>query len=390
MQLYILNSSLLRDEIVEQYESLIWTERYQAFGDFQLDIDPSLADSPLFSQGTFLGIDKSQRVMHIDSVEEKNNDDGKRVLTCKGKSLESKLLERPNGYVVNVSTPIVLGNGTTTKPADIVRNLFTAICVTNGTFANDQMPFIQAGVYSPTAGRITEPTETPVIQTTIGSLYETIRQICEVYGLGFRLIRPLDDSKLYFEVYMGYDRTAAQTARDAVVFSTALDSLTDTSELTVSENLKNVAYVYAPNGTMTVYGNGADANTAGFDRKTLVVDASDITDVAGAGLNAKLTQRGMEALAQSRILQGFDGQIPQAGSYVYGTNYELGDLVEKRSDKGTISQMRVTEQIFISDKTGERSYPTLTVDSLVTAGSWDAVAPNRNWDSYTTEVWNNM
>jgi hypothetical protein len=389
MEVFILDGNLLRTEIVEQFESMIWTERYQGYGDFQLDIDPSLADSPLFNQGTFLGIDKSSRVMYIDSTEEKNNDDGKRVLVCKGKSLEAKLLERPNGYVANVNAAITLGNGATT-PANIVRNLFTAICVSNATQVNDQMPFIQPGVFSPTSGRIAEPTDTPTIQTTIGNLYETIQNICRVYNLGFRLIRPLDDSKLYFEVYMGYDRTTSQTAKDAVVFSSALDSLTDTSELIVSDGLKNVAYVYAPNGTTTVYGNGADANTAGFDKKILVVDASDITDAAGAGLTAKLVQRGTEELAKNRILQGFDGQIPQSGSYVYGTNYELGDLVEKRSDKGTVSQMRVTEQIFVQDKTGERSYPTLTINNILVSGSWDAVSPAKNWDIYTTEVWDGM
>ena len=390
MDVYILDDNLLRTEIVEQYESMIWTERYQAYGDFQLDIDPNLADVPLFRQGTFLGCDKSQRVMYIDSTEEKNADDGNRLLVVKGKSLEAKMLERPNGYVANLGTAITLGNGTTTKPADIVRALFTAICVTNASFTADQMPFIQAGVYSPTSGRMAEPTDTPSIQTTIGDLYATIKGICEVYGLGFRIIRPLDDSKIYFEVYMGYDRTSSQTALPAVVFSTALDNLTDTSELIVSDSFKNVAYVYAPNGTRTVYGSGADASTTGFNRKVLVVDASDITDAAGAGLNAKLDQRGKEELAKANVVVGFDGQIPQSGSYFYGTDYHLGDLVEKRSDKGVVSQMRVTEQIFISDKEGEKSYPTLTINSLLVAGSWDAVSPAKYWDIYTTEVWDSM
>jgi len=389
MELYILDSNLLRTEVVESYASLIWTERYQGYGDFQLDIDPVLADTPLTQQDTMLAIDKSDRVMYIDSVENKFQEDGTRLLIVKGKSLEAKLQERPNGYPANSNTPLVFGNGTSQTPGTIARNLITSILRTNASFVNDQMPFLQADSYSAT-GRIAEASDTPIIQSSVGDLYSTIKSICETYRLGFRIRRPLDDSKLYFDIYTGYDRTSGQATLPAVVFSTQLDNLTDTTELITGENYKNIAYVFALNGSLLVYGDNADSNTAGFNRKVLVVDANDIADAAGSTLTAKMTQRGKEALAAARIAMGFDGQIPQNGSYKYGTDYFLGDLVEKRSDTGIITQMRVTEQIFTSDHEGEKSYPTLVIDTLLTAGSWDAVSAAKYWDIYTTEVWDSM
>lgn len=390
MQVYILDSNLLRVEIVEQFESMIWTERFQVFGDFQLDIDPSLADVQLFTEGTYLMIDKSERVMVIDTAEEKNNEDGKRVLEIKGKSLEAQLMQRPNNYAAIATgiapTPLVLGPGV---PAALMRSLFNTCCRANAAIATDNMPFIQADTYS-SSGHIPEPTDVITVQTEIDSLYNTLKSLSDVYTLGFRIRRPADDSKLYFEVYTGYDRTSSQTTRDAVVFSNALDSLTDTTEFRTAENFKNVAYVFAPNGSRVVYGNGADGTTSGFNKRVLIVDASDITDAAGAGLNAKLDQRGQEELAKSTVILGFDGKIPQNSAFVYGTHYGLGDLVEKRSDKGTVSQMLVTEQIFVSDKEGDRAYPTLSLKSTIVAGSWDSISPAKTWDSYTTEVWDNL
>jgi Siphovirus ReqiPepy6 Gp37-like protein len=391
MQVYILNSSLLRTDIIEQYESMIWTERYQAFGDFQLDIDPNLADAQLFLEGTYLMIDKSDRVMYIDSVFQKKTDDGTRVLEVKGKSLEATMMGRPNNYAAigtgAAPTPLVLGPG---LPAALMRDLFDDCCRNNTVVTTDNMtPFIQPDAYS-SIGRIAEPATTVTIQTDIDTLYNTLKSIADVYNLGFRIRRPLDDSKIYFEVYTGFDRTASQTARDAVVFSSALDSLTDTTDLRTAENFKNVAYVFAPNGSRIVYANGGGVGTTSLEKKILIVSASDIDDGAGATLQTKLEQRGLEELAKSTVLLGFDGKVPQNSAYVYGTHYFLGDLVEKRSDKGTISQMLVTEQIFVSDKEGERAYPTLTLKSTITAGSWDAVAPARTWDSYTTETWDSM
>jgi hypothetical protein len=292
-----------------------------------------------------------------------------------------------------VAAPFTLGDGTTLAVNTIAWNLFRDICIANGTDATYHIPLIVNGTISSTSGAIAMPSGFPVLRTEIDTLYNTITNICDIYKLGFRLIR-VDNgasaAQLYFEIYTGFDRTTGQTALDAVVFSPAMDNLTDTQEIVSTEDIKNTAWVFSPSGSAVVYGNGASGSTAGFDKKVLIVDASDITGLSGGPLAAALAQRGQEELAKCKPIVGFDGQIPQQTGLVYGTNYKLGDLVEKRSDDGARAVMRVTEQIFVSDKDGEKSYPTLTTDSLIAAGAWDSVAPNRTWDSYTTETWDSM
>jgi hypothetical protein len=68
----------------------------------------------------------------------------------------------------------------------------------------------------------------------------------------------------------------------------------------------------------------------------------------------------------------------------------MGDLVELRDDSGLSVIMRVTEQIFVSDKEGERSYPTLSNIVTVTPGSWADMAPDMEWADFTTEEWADM
>ena len=79
--------------------------------------------------------------------------------------------------------------------------------------------------------------------------------------------------------------------------------------------------------------------------------------------------------------------MPQNSTYKYGVDYGLGDLVELRDSSGNINVMRVTEQIFVSDKEGIRSYPTLTFDMLITPGTWLARPTNQQWADVTTETW---
>jgi hypothetical protein len=391
MEVYILDDAFRRVEMIEQYTSMIWTERYNTYGDFQLDIDPLLADPVLKTQGTYLACNYSDRVMYVDSTEDKMQDDGTRILTIKGKSLEALLENRPNDYTAISSggavAQIVLGPNT---PAELMRNLFDVCCRNNTLMPSDNLPYIQTGTYSP-AETIPESTDPVTVQSELGSLYATLANLAEIYRLGFRLIRPADDSKLYFEVYTGYDRTTGQIVNAPIVFSPELDNLTNTNELVSSANQKNVAYVFAPKGSRVVYAPDTDSSVTGFQKKVLIVNASDIDTDAGSLLQTQLLQRGLEELYKTNVVWGFDGEIPKSTGYIYGVNYKLGDLVEQRDNHGFATQMKVTEQIFVSDKEGEKNYPTLTVDTLITPGSWDSLPGNRVWDDYgDTVYWDNM
>jgi len=271
----------------------------------------------------------------------------------------------------------------------IARKIFHDICVTGILDSHDVIPYIVEGTFMPVS-TIPEPTDSITVEIEPTTVYEAIEDICNVWSLGFRLLRNFDTTQLYFDVYSGSNRTTAQSLLPPVIFTPSLDNLQNTKELITIEKAKNVAYVYSPAGFQKVYAPGVDPATLGFERRILPVNASDITS-DNPNIPAALLQRGMEELAKNRVYQAFDGEIPQHSQYKYGTHYQLGDLIEMRGVDGVINNMRVTEQIFVSDREGERSYPTLSLNNLITAGSWLSWNNNKVWaDMGATEYWSNQ
>lgn len=363
MDLYILDDLLRRETVIDRYETLIWTERFSAFGDFKFIIHSTLKNRQLFSAGTRLALNESQRVMVVETVENKDDSEGRSILTISGRSLEALLEDRVARHTFD-NLEIAPRWPLLGTPGYLARAIFKRICVEGLLHAYDIIPFIQEGTILP-ADTIPEPTEVLQRELEPMTLYAAIQGICNEYGLGFCLIRNLDESELYFDVYSGSDRTSAQSTLPAVIFSPELDSLTNVSEMDSIESFKNVAYVFSPSGSTAVYPLGVEEK-AGFERRALLVEVDNVREFAGENnlsvLNI-LQRRGREALINHRRVTAFDGEIPKSG-YRYGIDYRLGDVVEMRKSDDASTYMRVTEQIFVSDAEGDRSYPTLAAIDL--------------------------
>jgi hypothetical protein len=375
MYIYTLDALYQRKYIIDEYISLIWTERWQAFGDFQLDIHSTFGTRSILTPDTWLTIPQSNYVMRIETVEDDDNADGSRILTVKGRSIEAILLDRVAKG--SLSTLTVSPQWTITDtPAAVARKIFHDICVTGILNAGD----VISGVYETSfiTSNIPEPVDPITAHIKPQTLYDATVNICVPWELGFRLITD-GYGYLYYNIYSGSDRTTSQTILPAVVFATELDNLQNTKELTTIDKSKNVAYVFSPDGFQMVYPTGVDSTVAGFDRRILTVDASDITSASVSDVPSALIQRGREQLAASRTFQGFDGEISHNSQYIYGVDYNLGDVIEMRNTDGVVNNMRVTEQIFVSDQEGDRSYPTLVTNIIINTGSWLSWLNNKQW-----------
>jgi hypothetical protein len=379
MELYILDDTFKRETVLEGYESVIWTERYYGLGEVQIVIDPSLMPKALSVPGVMLGLNRSNRVMRVDTYERKEEADGSEMMTIKGSSLEAYLLERPNQSSVVPETtpgepPVIQG-----LPSDIMLTLFDEVCRNNTVVPQDNLSWIQPGIITP-PGLIPFPDEVVEMRMDIGTLYDSIFKVADVYKIGFRIVKDGDSGNLYFEVYMGDERHSRQTDFPAVIFGKSLDNLSEVAELSSSALYRNVAYVYGRNGTKVVYAASGDADLVDMARRVLVVQAYDIELPPGPELDIALTQRGREALAQNAMVAAFDGKIDIHSTYQYGIDYNLGDIVEQRSLSGSAREVRVQEQVFVSDREGERSYPTFVLDEIIIPNTWYSWTSNQVWD----------
>lgn len=385
LEWYTLDDQFRKDAVIEEFESFIWTERFNDAGDFQIVIKSTYQSRTLLTPGTWITKKGSYYVMQIQTVSDQTDDTGVRNLTITGASMESLLEDR-------VAMPAVTDTTTTPAwvltdtPGNICRYIFEQICVVGLISTLDTIPFYTEGTLLP-VGSIEEETEEITVSTQPDTVFNVIQKICQTYFLGFRLVRNGEQSEIYFEIYTGNDLTSDQTANTPVIFDPDLDNLEAVTTLSSTALIKTVAYVFATNGSAIVYGVGADSTASGDGRHVLLVNSSNSAD-ASEDLDAALQSEGLLALTACRQVYQFDGELPQTIPYVYGRDYNLGDLVEERDSDGIGNQMIVTEQIFSADDTGERAYPTLTIKEVITPGTWVAFDPTKDWtDEDETVVW---
>lgn len=385
MELYILDALLRRTQVIDKFESLIWADRLRELGDFELTIHSTNESRKQLTVGTWLAMNESFSVMAIDTVEDRTDSEGRSILKVTGKSIEAILKDRVAKNTLSDLTtePKWILTGT---PGDIARKIFHDICVVGTLNPGDVIPFIIEGSIFP-EDTIAEPSDPITIELEPTTVYEAIKEICDLYDMGFRIVRNFDTSQLYFDVYSGSDRTTQQDELPAVVFSPDLDNLQDTTELTTVANYKNVAYVFSSVGFEVVYPLDIDPDIEGFERRVLVVKADDV-NAETPDISAALIQKGKEELSKNRRFSAFDGELNQNSGYKYNVHYNLGDLVEMRNVDGVTNKMQVTEQIFVSDREGERSYPTLTINQFIQPGTWLAWDYNQVWeDMGPDEYW---
>lgn len=385
MEVYILDSLSRRETVVDRFESLIWTERFKRYGDFELTLHSTLQNRNLFIVGTKITHNESLRVMTVESVEDTIDTEGKTTLTVKGRSLESVLDNRlARGSMADLTTDpkwIITG-----LPAAIARKIFHDICVVGTLDPADIIPNIVEGSIYP-VDTIGEPSTSITYEIDPQTVYAALVTLCDLYDMGFRMVLDPTTLQVYFDIYMGSDRTTKQTTLPAVVFSPTMENLQNTTEFTTIVDYKNTAYVLSPVGTEIVYASGIDPNVTGFERKILIVKADDIKDEDPVIASTKMIQRGNEELSKHRLYSGFDGELNPNSIYKPGRDYNLGDLVEYQNPNGFATDMQVTEQIWTSDKEGDRTYPTLSINQFITPGSWLSWDFNQVWEDLTTEHW---
>lgn len=382
MELYILDDLLRRETLIDRFESLIWTERFNDDGDFQLSVISNTAGRAFFKEGKKLAMNKSLRVMQIESVVDGISAEGEATLEIEGPSLEQLLdhrVARPVSTSIETDPTWDLAG----PPAVVARKIFDDIVRLGLLTPLDKIPFLKPGAYMPASG-IPEIPDPILISIEPKSVRAALQELCKQWVMGYRLLRPDDSSSLYFDIYTGTDRTTGQTIYPSVVFSPGLDNLQNIKSVRTIEGTKNVALVISKTGSLMVYPPDAATDIDGFDRRVLVVVANDI-DSNNPDPIAAMTQLGRSELSKYRAFAAFDGEINPNSQYVYGRDYNLGDLVELQSGDGQANKMRVVEQIFAQDREGERSYPTLALNTFVNTGSWLSYAAMKQWVDYEND-----
>lgn len=364
MELYTLDNNFLKEDVIDEYTSVIWTERYNQFGDVSLTLPATDANAERISEGTFLHTPVSKEVMLIDTI---LVEDG--VLTAKGQTLVGFLVNRlfRNTWATTVDSWTLTG-----VPGVLAGDIVEEMCLVGGAMdagnvipdygPNEVIPKLSIGPLA--AGAVKK------VALQYGNVYDAVKIVCDLGQVGFSMYPPniLDGTgNMIFTTYKGLNRTSGQSTNDIVIFEPAMDTLAKISVLRSKAGYATAAYAWGSNmpskaSVGRAFAPGTDLAT-GFNRRSLMVSVSDVSgsDHAPADLVDILNNKAEDALANNNYVRLADGTIVPQSQYQYGTHYNLGDVIELRGDSAFTQSVRVTEYIRSHDSSGESAYPTLSV-----------------------------
>lgn len=399
MEIYILDSLLRPIDVVDVFESMLWTERWREMGDFELRTIANPSNRKRFVESTLLSITESRRVMRVETIEDTVDDEGRKILKIKGREITLILEGRTALNIIagDIQPSWVISD----TPGNIMRQMFSSICVDGDLSADDIIPLLVPNVTLYPDDTIDEPSDIIDWEQKPNSLYDALKDLAEIFDLGFRLYRDSNVTRLLFNVYAGSDRTTQQTELSPVVFSPDLENFLNTTEVSTILKTYNVAMVIwvetitgPPEEVVVhqeiVYADPDAPAAEGFERRVLLVQVSTVPDEV-LDVPAYLQRLGMDELMKYRPIRALDGEVSQHTQYVYERDYYLGDLVESRNVDGATSNMRVMEQVFVQDEQGQRSYPTLLSQQFITQGTWKSWKYDKAWQEMgAAEYWSNQ
>lgn len=353
MELLIMDENFAGVSTLDIFESLIWTDRYYACGDFEIYMPCSEKMLSTLKQDMYLYLRESEHIMIIEDIQIDTDVEDGAHLTVTGRSLESILDRRVVWNLTTLSGGLQAGikqllNENAISPSDPARQIPNLI--------------------------FEDSTDTKITNLSLNAqyygenLYDVICEVCESNEIGFKITLN-DSNQMVFSLYAGTDRSYEQTENPYVIFSPGFDNLLNSNYISSKKTLKTVTMI-------TGEGEGSDKKKAvaecsngagsGLNRREMHTDASGISQTDGENTisdeayTALLQRQGIDELAQNTRTESFEGEVSSGRTYTYGTDYFMGDIVQNVNEFNIEATSRVTEYIMSQDESGIERYPTFT------------------------------
>lgn len=353
MEIFVLDRNLDTIHLIDGYKSLIWTDRYNSPGDFELFTEVSGEVLKYVKKEVYLSIKESDRLMVVTDIEIDSDRDLGNLIRITGSSMESVIGRRIIWGLVTLNTnlesaiqKIISENVTTSDQYRKIPNI---------VFLSSKDPRI-TGIKLDT-------------QYTGDNVLEVIEELCKEYDVGFKMVLN-ERNQFIFSLYAGVDRSYDQTENPYVIFSPSFENLVNSNYFDSDSNLKTMALIGGEGeGYARYYTTYIVSNKKGLDRRELFVDARDLQrkyyDDDGtehirpiSEYDALLKARGKTKLAEYQSETLFEGEVEPYNSFVYKRDYNLGDIVQIENEYGFKGTARITEVVTCHDENGYSVYPT--------------------------------
>lgn len=393
INIMLLNESFTPIALIDNYESAIWTDRYNSAGDFEIYVAASkevlnlfLSDDLNDFAGTrYLICNESEHCMIVEDVRLTTDAESGNHIIITGRSLESILDRRivwaQTTYSGTIETVIRnILNDSFISPSDSERK------VSNFIFKKSEDSDVTK--YS--------------IQTqfTGDNVYDIVSDLCAAYNLGFKIVLD-ENNRFVFSLYSGKDRTYAQSNNPYVIFSPAFENLINSEYNASITDYRTTALVggegegvnrrFATVHRTSVHDTGLNRReifvNAASVRSETYIDGESVT-LSDAEYAAQLEAKGVEKLiANSKTIE-FDGQATNY-TFVYGRDFTIGDVLQVENEYGLTDEVYISEYIISDSVEGLLRYPTFTKYYRITdSSSYQGGGSTSGGSGGTTVVYN--
>lgn len=375
MQLFVLDKSFEVVSLCDTFSSLIWTERYSGYGDFELYLPASMANINMFPRGFYLWLiepfvyDKNGKkietrndVMIIEKTELSTDIEDGDQLIISGRSLESLLLRRVIPKKVKYES---------IDPREIIKTILNENIIKPSEPAR-KIPNFKMTIDS---SQPLDPKYRQTFEFDGDYVYDAIKTICDTYDFGFSLDLKSDDhwqsSYLSFSVLEGTDRSYEQIKNPYMVFSPRFDNLISSDTVEDDTEFFNSAYVasteetkdnvtrrlikYVPNNSGR---SGWDIRETFYTDSDAKLNDADNHPRPDHDIYPELEKYGRDELKAQKSNDSFNAEIALLGSVRYHRDYDIGDIIQFDNTYGVNKKARITEYVRNEDDNGYREYPT--------------------------------
>lgn len=383
MEFMVLDKNYDGIAMIDTFTSAIWTVRYDEAGDFEIYTPVQLDYIQAMQIGNYLWNRDSDRLMVIETVEiETDAEEGPQLIVT-GRSLES-----------------ILDRRIVTSSQNFSGNLQSVL------FAIIQNEVISSGGTRRIPGfSLKTSSDSRITSISISELsirgenvYDVVCSLCQANKVGWRIL-PKGAGGFEFELYVGVDRSYAQSVNPYVTFSPSFENLLNSNYIKSFKSYKNSIYAVGTyqkevilqnkykddNGEWVVeeqttyeeaevvtWQYSETATPSGLARREMFIDNGGVNDGEQGGeyatWNAVNKEKAIAELGEHQTTTAFEGELEATRQYIYREDFNIGDIVQVENEFGITGTVYISEIVFSQDANGITITPTFTSTEDETIG----------------------
>lgn len=410
------------NSVIEGYSSMIWTERYQTFGEFELRTVRVSELMALLPEMTLISHRDTDEVMVVESHIIETDDDEVETLLVKGRSLDAFLEHRHVEAKYNKKRKLRKNYPSAGAAQVLVWNSVDNASGKDVTreddfswTTKDRIPNVMV------SDSVDDYDDNRRWWVQEGPLYPQLMDILVRGDLGIRVLRPdgpyestniqrvtvdsalatrgnitrdliATTTALRFDIYQGKDRSHTQSTLPVVGFNYIRDDIENDNYIFSVKDYKTACEIMSGKGGPDVYRNGTQEAYVGLERRVMSFDAGEpeepdkptypgknASDAEQTQYDTKLSdwedkveeitaefledaeKDALRGLKKTNKVYLFSGDISPLADYTYKTHYNLGDTVTLYGKYGETERMIVSEYVRTDDADGDSGYPGLVL-----------------------------